>query len=95
MRRAESPTGGLLGLHGHGLRERQLRGPTAADGSPTTVTIVCRRYQCTHCDAVLTVVPRGVAPFKHYGFAAIAMALAVWSSASRFARFGGACARGR
>lgn len=72
------PTGGALGLHGHGLRERQLRGPTAVDGSPTTVTITCRRYRCTHCAAVLTVVPRGVAPFKHYGFAAIAMALALW-----------------
>jgi len=72
------PTGGLLGLHGHGLRERQLRGPTAVDGSPTTMTLVCRRYRCTHCSAVLTVVPRGVAPFKHYGFAAIAMALALW-----------------
>jgi len=72
------PTGGLLGLHGHGLRERQLRGPTCAEGTPTTVTILCRRYQCRHCAAVLTVVPRGVAPFKHYGFAAIALALALW-----------------
>jgi hypothetical protein len=27
---------------------------------------------------VLTVVPRGVAPRKHYGFAAIAMALTLW-----------------
>lgn len=27
------------------------------------------------CSAVLLVVPRGVAPCKHYGFAAIAMAL--------------------
>ena len=24
------PTGGALGLHGHGVRDRQLRGPTAA-----------------------------------------------------------------
>lgn len=29
------------------------------------------------CNAVLLVVPRGVAPRKHYGFAAIAMALAL------------------
>ncbi|MEJ7600234.1 MAG: hypothetical protein WKG01_24770 [Kofleriaceae bacterium] len=27
---------------------------------------------------MLTVVPRGVAPRKHYGFAAIAMALTLW-----------------
>ena len=72
------PTGGGLGLHGHGVRERQLRGPTGPTGAPTTVTLACRRYRCVHCAAVLTVVPRGVAPRKHYGFAAIAMALALW-----------------
>ncbi|MBX3157221.1 MAG: hypothetical protein KF773_14695 [Deltaproteobacteria bacterium] len=38
---------------------------------------MCRRYRCTTCGAVLLVVPRGVAPRKHYGFAAIAMALAL------------------
>lgn len=43
-----------------------------------TVVLACRRYRCTACDAVLLVVPRGVAPRKHYGFAAIAMALALW-----------------
>jgi hypothetical protein len=40
--------------------------------------IICRRYRCTQCAAVLLVVPRGVAPRKHYGFAAIAMALTLW-----------------
>jgi hypothetical protein len=40
--------------------------------------LVCRRYRCTTCGALLLVVPRGVAPRKHYGFAAIAMALALW-----------------
>jgi len=49
-----------------------------ADGPPTTVVLACRRYRCTECDAVLLVVPRGVPPRKHYGFAAIAMALALW-----------------
>lgn len=67
-----------LGLHGHGLRERQLRGPPAADAAPTTRIVVCRRYRCTSCGAVLLVVPRGVAPRKHYGYAAIAMALTLW-----------------
>ncbi|HEY4180213.1 MAG TPA: DUF6431 domain-containing protein, partial [Kofleriaceae bacterium] len=66
-----------LGLHGHGVRERQLRGPAAA-GPPMTATLVCRRYRCTSCGAVLLVVPRGVAPRKHYGYAAIAMALTLW-----------------
>lgn len=67
-----------LGLHGHGFRERQVRGPVVPDGPPTTVVLVCRRYRCTTCGAVLFVVPRGVAVRKHYGYAAIAMALTLW-----------------
>lgn len=43
------------------------------------MVLVCRRYRCTHCGAVLTVVPRGVAPRRHYGHAAIAMAFALWA----------------
>jgi hypothetical protein len=34
-----------------------------------------------YCGAVLTVVPRGVAPRRHYGHAAIAMALTLWAIA--------------
>lgn len=41
--------------------------------------IACRRYVCTSCGAVLTVVPQGIAPRRHYGHAAIAMALALWA----------------
>jgi hypothetical protein len=46
---------------------------------PTWIVIACRRYQCTSCGAILTVVPRGVAPRRHYGHAAIAMALTLWA----------------
>ena len=73
------PAGGGLGLHGHGLRDRQLCGPLDPDGPPTWVVIACRRYLCTACDAIMTVVPRGVAPRRHYGHAAIAMAFALWA----------------
>lgn len=73
------PTGGGLGLHGHGLRDRQLRGPPSVDEAPAWIVIACRRYLCTSCDTVITVVPRGVAPRRHYGHAAIAMALALWA----------------
>lgn len=76
---ASRPVGGGLGLHGHGLRDRQVRGPLDPDGPPTWVVIACRRYTCTACDAILTVVPRGIAPHRHYGFAAIAMAFALWA----------------
>jgi len=73
--------GGRIGLQGHGVRDRQLCGPPEADGIPTWIVIACRRYACTSCDAILTVVPRGVAPRRHYGHAAIAMALTLWAIA--------------
>jgi hypothetical protein len=73
--------GGRIGLQGHGLRDRQLCGPPDVDSAPTWIVIACRRYQCTTCGAILTVVPRGVAPGRHYGHAAIAMALALWAIA--------------
>ena len=41
--------------------------------------LVLRRYRCVACSAVITVVPRGVARRRHYGHAAIAMALALWA----------------
>lgn len=66
-------------LHGHGLRDRQVRGPTDPDAVPTWVVVACRRYVCTACDVVMTVVPRGIVPRRHYGHAAIAMALALWA----------------
>ena len=75
---ASRPIGGPLGLHGHGLRERQLRGPLAAGGEPTIAVVGCRRYRCTGCGAIVLVVPRGVAPRRQYSQAAISMALAMW-----------------
>ena len=76
---ASRPAGGRLGLHGHGLRERQLRGPPEASAVPVVLVIRCRRYRCVACLAVILVVPRGVAPRKHYGHAAMAMAMALWA----------------
>lgn len=75
------PVGGRLGLHGHGHRDRQLRGPPDATSAPQWIVIACRRYLCTSCGATLTVMPRGVAPRRHYGHAAIAMALTLWAIA--------------
>ena len=75
------PSGGCLGLHGHGFRDRQLCGPLEAGSVPTWIVIACRRSLCTSCGAILTVVPRGVAPRRHYGHAAIAMALTLWAIA--------------
>ena len=77
-KRASRPTGAALGLHGHGVRDRQQRGPLTADGAPTTAVVVCRRYRCTGCGAIVLVVPRGVAPHRQYSQAAICMALSMW-----------------
>ena len=76
---ASRPIGGLLGLHGHGLRDRQVRGPPAISAPSTTRVIACRRYRCVTCDAVVTVVPLGIEPRRHYGRAAICLALALWA----------------
>jgi hypothetical protein len=73
------PVGGRIGLHGHGFRDRQICGPPDVNSAPTWIVIACRRYRCTSCSTILTVVPRGVAPRRHYGHAAIAMALTLWA----------------
>lgn len=78
---AGRPVGGRVGLHGHGLRGRQVRGPIAVEARSTEAVLACRRYRCTACGAVVTVVPRGLEPRRHYGRAAICFALALWALA--------------
>jgi len=78
---AGRPVGGPVGLHGHGLRDRQVRGPLAIGAAATETVIGCRRYRCTTCGAVITVVPCGIEPRRHYGRAAICIALALWALA--------------
>lgn len=75
---ASRPVGGRIALHGHGLRGRQVRGPLSADGPPVTVEILCRRYRCQCCGAVLVVVPRGVLPHRYFSASAIAWAMALY-----------------
>lgn len=75
------PVGGPIQLQGHGLRERQVRGPGDPDDpstDPEVVGIEGRRYRCVCCDAVLLVVPHEVLPRRHYSAAAIGLALALW-----------------
>jgi hypothetical protein len=75
---ASCAVGAPLQLHGHGTRERQLRGPGDPDQPATTVGITARRYRCIPCGAVLVVVPREVLPGRLYSAAAVALALALW-----------------
>jgi hypothetical protein len=79
---AARPVGGRLGLHGHGLRERQQRGPAASDSAPVVRVVALRRYRCVACAAVIAVVPRDVESRRHYSRPAIALALALWSLTS-------------
>ena len=64
-------------LWGHGWRERLCMGPPSPGEPPEARSVLCRRYQCQGCGAVLLVVPCGVARRKHYGTAAIAWSLAL------------------
>jgi len=75
---ASRPAGRRLGLWGHGLRERQQRGPLEVGAPAQTVVIRERRYQCQECAALIAVVPRGVLRGRHYSAAAIGLALALF-----------------
>ncbi|MBK8939739.1 MAG: transposase family protein [Polyangiaceae bacterium] len=75
-----------LGLVGHGLRDRQVRGPRAPAGRPITVVIPTRRFLCVECAAVVTVAPRGVVRRRHFGAAAIGLALFLFGVLERSAR---------
>ena len=63
---------------GHGVRERQQRGPLDAGTLPTTVVIRVRRYLCRACGRALTVVPAEVTARRHYSASAIALAVALF-----------------
>jgi hypothetical protein len=75
---ASRPLGGRLGLWGHGLRDRQVRGPMAATHPAVTAVVRARRYVCRHCRATTTVLPRGAVARRHYSAGAIALACALY-----------------
>ncbi len=76
---AGRPLGGPLGMVGHGLRRRQVRGPSRAGAEPEMVELDVRRYRCRSCEHTVTVVPRGVVGRRHYRASAIALACWLWS----------------
>ena len=76
---ASRPVGGKLNLWGHGLRERQLRGPQEPTGPAQLVLLWTRRYQCQCCTAIVQVVPQGVLPRRYYAAPAIALALVLFA----------------
>lgn len=66
-------------MHGHGQRDRQILGPPEVNAVSTMTIVACQRYLCTSCGTVVMVVPRGIEPRRHYGRAAICLALALWA----------------
>src|SRR5580698_6077419 len=75
---ASCPVGGRIQLHGHGVRQRQVRGPPGPGEDAAVALITGRRYRCVPCGAVFLVVPREVLPRRQYSAAAIGLALALW-----------------
>jgi hypothetical protein len=78
---ASRPVGRALQIWGHGLRERQQRGPLEPLGEPVEMTIRVRRYVCRLCAAVIVVVPLGMIAGRLYSAAAIGLALVLFGVA--------------
>ena len=73
-------------LHGHGLAERQQRGPAAPCEEAICAVTFIRRYLCTACAAVMRVLPASAVARKHFSGAAIALAFALWGLCGKSAR---------
>lgn len=91
-------TGKPVGIIGHGLRARQVRGPPSASEVAATRALLVRRYLCRSCGAVLAVVPRQLLARRHFAAGAIALALFVFGklgkTAAEAARRAGSWAQG-
>lgn len=75
---ASRPPGAALGLVGHGVRERQVRGPSDAAGEPVIRTLAVRRYRCIRCGGITTVLPQGLCARRHYSASAIGLSLCLF-----------------
>jgi transposase len=76
--RASRPVGKRLNLHGHGQRQRQVRGPLQPGGKPVEVVLTLRRYLCQSCQATMTVGPMGLLTRRLFSAAAMGLALCLW-----------------
>lgn len=84
--RAAAYDGRRIVLHGHGVRERQQRGPPGASDPPECGASWARRYLCTACKATMTVLAATARSLKHFSGVAIALALALWGQCDLSAR---------
>jgi len=72
------PRGSDRVVHGHGVRERQIRGPERPGGRPLVQIIRLRRYRCQRCSAIISVGPLGLMTGWLFSAPAIAWALALY-----------------
>ncbi len=75
---ASRQPGRRLSVVGHGVRERQLRGPAAPGQRPCVRVILVRRFLCVVCRAVMTVVPSEVIAGRLFSGPAILLGLFLW-----------------
>lgn len=75
---ASRPIGAAVVVVGHGVRERQVRGPAQEAGEPELRTIWVRRYRCRLCGGLTTVLPRGLTARRHYSASAIGLSLCLF-----------------
>jgi hypothetical protein len=71
-------SGRKIKIYGHGVRERQQRGPALPGEAPQVQVVSLRRYQCQGCGAVISCAPMSAQKHKHYSGSAIAWALALF-----------------
>jgi hypothetical protein len=67
-----------LTVVGHGVRERQQRGPAEVGAAPGEVTIRQRRFRCRSCGAVMVVAPAQVLRYRLFSGVAIVWALSLF-----------------
>lgn len=70
-------------LQGHGLRERQVRGPLTPDGAPQVIGLQVRRYRCSRCGSTCTVAPREIIKRRLYSRSAIGLAMLLYGVEAR------------
>jgi hypothetical protein len=75
---ASRPLGAPLALVGHGLRDRQVRGPAEVTDEPEIRLLWVRRYRCLRCGGLTTVLPRGLCARRHYSASAIGLSLCLF-----------------
>jgi hypothetical protein len=75
---ASRPLGAPVVVVGHGVRDRQVRGPAHATGEPEIRRVFVRRYRCLRCGGITTALPLGLSARRHYSASAIGLSLCLF-----------------